>query len=140
MGSCANGGGYYHYSYAVVRGCDRSISILHRRYHCCAKWTIIHPKLSPELSLLTSMCPAAPLQLKHSCMAFFRYISPPLALSPLIWLACFLTCTILSASKESEEDAECSSLVQNLSFGKHLPCLGGYNFEYHLKIENIFKH
>merc|ERR1712156_430598 len=22
-GSCANGGGYYHYSYAVVRGCDR---------------------------------------------------------------------------------------------------------------------
>ena len=23
MGSCANGGGYYHYSYAVVRGCDR---------------------------------------------------------------------------------------------------------------------
>jgi NADH-quinone oxidoreductase subunit B len=27
MGSCANGGGYYHYSYAVVRGCDR---IAHR--------------------------------------------------------------------------------------------------------------
>ena len=48
--------------------------------------------------------------------------------------------SILSASKESEEDAECSSLVQNLSFGKHLPCLGGYNFECHLKIENIFKH
>ena len=23
MGSCANGGGYYHYSYAVIRGCDR---------------------------------------------------------------------------------------------------------------------
>ena len=23
MGSCANGGGYYHYSYAVVRGVDR---------------------------------------------------------------------------------------------------------------------
>ena len=23
MGSCANGGGYYYYSYAVVRGCDR---------------------------------------------------------------------------------------------------------------------
>ena len=22
MGSCANGGGYYHYSYSVVRGCD----------------------------------------------------------------------------------------------------------------------
>lgn len=23
MGSCANGGGYYHYSYAVVRGVDK---------------------------------------------------------------------------------------------------------------------
>jgi len=23
MGSCANGGGYYHYSYSVTRGCDR---------------------------------------------------------------------------------------------------------------------
>jgi NADH-quinone oxidoreductase subunit B len=27
MGSCANGGGYYHYSYSVVRGCDRIISV-----------------------------------------------------------------------------------------------------------------
>jgi NADH dehydrogenase (ubiquinone) Fe-S protein 7 len=25
MGSCANGGGYYHYSYSVVRGCDRTL-------------------------------------------------------------------------------------------------------------------
>jgi NADH-quinone oxidoreductase subunit B len=25
MGSCANGGGYYHYSYSVVRGCGRII-------------------------------------------------------------------------------------------------------------------
>ena len=24
MGSCANGGGYYHYSYSVVRGCARA--------------------------------------------------------------------------------------------------------------------
>ena len=27
MGSCANGGGYYHYSYSVVRGCDTLINI-----------------------------------------------------------------------------------------------------------------
>lgn len=27
MGSCANGGGYYHYSYAVTRGCDRIIPV-----------------------------------------------------------------------------------------------------------------
>ena len=28
MGSCANGGGYYHYSYSVVRGCDRIVLLM----------------------------------------------------------------------------------------------------------------
>ena len=27
MGSCANGGGYYHYSYSVVKGCNRLIPV-----------------------------------------------------------------------------------------------------------------
>ncbi len=27
MGSCANGGGSYHYSYSVVRGCDRIVPV-----------------------------------------------------------------------------------------------------------------
>lgn len=27
MGSCANGGGYYHYAYPVVRGCDRIVPV-----------------------------------------------------------------------------------------------------------------
>ena len=27
MASCANGGGYYHYSYSVVRGCDRIVPV-----------------------------------------------------------------------------------------------------------------
>ena len=27
MGSCANGGGYYYYSYSVLRGCDRVIPV-----------------------------------------------------------------------------------------------------------------
>jgi NADH-quinone oxidoreductase B subunit len=27
MGSCANGGGYYHFSYAVVRGCDQIVPV-----------------------------------------------------------------------------------------------------------------
>jgi NADH-quinone oxidoreductase subunit B len=31
MGSCANGGGYYHYSYSVVRGCDRDRAGRHLR-------------------------------------------------------------------------------------------------------------
>ena len=31
MGSCANGGGYYHYSYWAVRGCDRIVPVDARR-------------------------------------------------------------------------------------------------------------
>lgn len=27
MGSCANSGGYYHYAYSVVRGCDRIVPV-----------------------------------------------------------------------------------------------------------------
>uniref|UniRef100_A0A915AG84 Probable NADH dehydrogenase [ubiquinone] iron-sulfur protein 7, mitochondrial n=1 Tax=Parascaris univalens TaxID=6257 RepID=A0A915AG84_PARUN len=27
MGSCANGGGYYHYAYSVLKGCDRVIPV-----------------------------------------------------------------------------------------------------------------
>ena len=27
MGSCANGGGYYHHSYSVTRGCDRIVPV-----------------------------------------------------------------------------------------------------------------
>ena len=27
MGSCANGGGYYHYSYSVTRGCNKIIPV-----------------------------------------------------------------------------------------------------------------
>ncbi|HJD62498.1 MAG TPA: NADH-quinone oxidoreductase subunit B [Rickettsia endosymbiont of Degeeriella rufa] len=27
MGSCANGGGYYHFSYSVVRGCNRIVPV-----------------------------------------------------------------------------------------------------------------
>ncbi|MGF1561620.1 MAG: NuoB/complex I 20 kDa subunit family protein [Geminicoccaceae bacterium] len=27
MGSCANGGGYYHFSYSVTRGCDRIVPV-----------------------------------------------------------------------------------------------------------------
>jgi NADH-quinone oxidoreductase subunit B len=27
MGSCANGGGYYHYSYSVIRGCDKIVPV-----------------------------------------------------------------------------------------------------------------
>ena len=34
MGSCANGGGPYHYSYSVVRGCDRIVPVEIGRASC----------------------------------------------------------------------------------------------------------
>lgn len=61
MGSCANGGGYYHYSYSVVRGCDRacffSFASRHLRYHISLKAS----------SLSTFMSPVVPRLPKHCC-------------------------------------------------------------------------
>ena len=59
MGSCANGGGYYHYSYAVVRGCDRIVPVTRYRLNYehvqrildIFRWTFTSPAAHPQLRL-----------------------------------------------------------------------------------------
>jgi len=67
MGSCANGGGYYHYSYSVVRGCDsESIKIV--PLIGMGNVFLIAIFLSvQELFQSTFTCPAALRLLKPCC-------------------------------------------------------------------------
>jgi hypothetical protein len=58
MGSCANGGGYYHYAYSVVRGeCIRDRSV----HELAQVATVLCPS--------TFMCPAVHRRPKHYSMA-----------------------------------------------------------------------
>lgn len=70
MGSCANGGGYYHYSYSVVRGCDRKLF-----YLSVSLWEILTCicNSKKESSPLISMFPDAPLHLKPFCTGCFSF-------------------------------------------------------------------
>lgn len=70
MGSCANGGGYYHYSYSVVRGCDREWLLRHDSRLVIALNLIRHHKESFQL---TSMSPGAlrrPRRCYTECSSF----------------------------------------------------------------------
>ena len=82
MGSCANGGGYYHYSYAVVRGCDRIVPVRQRKINvvsminnmCVFQVDIYVPGCPPTAEAL--MYGFLQLQKKvkrmHSCQSWYR--------------------------------------------------------------------
>jgi hypothetical protein len=66
MGSCANGGGYYHYSYSVVRGCDRKCLWA---LHCSPVDNMLIHKSIQASFLLTSTSRVVLRQRRHCCMA-----------------------------------------------------------------------
>ena len=124
MGSCANGGGYYHYSYSVVRGCDRIVPV-----------DIYVPGCPPTAeALIYGACPTQP----RVCARWQQPMSYHPAFSA--WQAC-CSCrrrstasatwsTGSSGTSEAahgatpSDEARRSSLLHDGSLQAHLPVVG----------------
>ncbi|KAG2079107.1 NADH dehydrogenase Fe-S protein 7, isoform CRA_c [Suillus decipiens] len=70
MGSCANGGGYYHYSYAVVRGCDPQLTSVRD----CARGYIYVPGCPPtgEALLYGMLQLQRKMRRNRKCVLWYR--------------------------------------------------------------------
>ena len=145
MGSCANGGGYYHYSYAVVRGCDRwtmntSCGKEHWRKHLF--------RIVP-VDIYVPGCPPTAEALMYGFLQVTAHLNRPKVLEAKRTIFSFWykptkktdPTLHLSAPEEGEENAERAGLVQNLRTSLQLALINMYlernNFNYHFKLKNI---
>ena len=145
MGSCANGGGYYHYSYAVVRGCDRWTV----NTSCGGESWRRHLFRIVPVDIYVPGCPPTAEALMYGFLQVTAHLNRPKVLEvkrTVFSFWCYKPTkktdpTLnLSAPEEGEENAERAGLVQNLRTSFKLPftcILDATTSNYHFKLKDI---